>query len=121
AACLAWQAVWILPYTPLFPREVRRASRDANNQRSLSVMVANVLMSNREWQRLRERIEAVDPDIVLLLETDAWWEGRMHYLRNSHPLDLDCPLDNRYGMHLYSRLAVENPVIEFLVEKDVPS
>jgi len=120
-ACLAWQVFWILPYTPLFPCEVRRGSRDANDQRALSVLVANVLMSNRRWESLRERIEAVDPDIVLLLETDAWWEDRMRYLRSSHPHGLDCPLDNRYGMHLYSRLTVENAVIEFLVEEDVPS
>lgn len=120
-ACLLYQLFWILPYTPFFRREVLDASTPLDKDRCISVLVANVLMSNRNSRRLGELIAKRDPDVVLLLETDAWWEDRMRYLRDSHPHGLDCPLDNRYGMHLYSRLPLENPALEFLVDEDVPS
>lgn len=119
--CLAYQALWILPYTPLFPREVLPAMYSAAGDRQLSVLVANVLMSNRNDGGLKERIAAHDPDVVLLLETDDWWEKRMRQLRDSYRYGLDCPLDNRYGMHLYSRLELANATIEFLVEENIPS
>lgn len=120
-ACLGYQLAWILPYTPFFPREVASASLPLESDRCITVVVANVLMTNRETERLRAFIADSEPDIVLLLETDSWWEERMRYLRDTHPHGLDCPLGNRYGMHLYSRLELDNPEIEFLVEDDIPS
>lgn len=122
-ACLVYQLLWIVPYTPLFPTEViaGRLESPVDEQRTISVVVANVLMSNRNAHLLREQIAASDPDVVLLLETDGWWEEQMRYLRQTHPHGLDCPLDNRYGMHLYSRFELENAELKFLVEHDIPS
>ena len=37
------------------------------------------------------------------------------------PYSVKCPLDNLYGMHVYSRLPFSEEEISFLVEKDVPS
>ena len=121
AACLVYQLLWIAPYTRFFPREVMDASQPVDGDRCISVLVANVLMSNRDSRRLKILIASRDPDVVLLLETNHWWQEQMHYLRDSHSHGLDCPLENRYGMHLYSRLELENPEREFLVEDDVPS
>lgn len=120
-ACLGYQLAWIVPYTPLFPREVKNARRPLDDARCISVLVANVLMSNRKAPRLRELIKAVDPDMIVLLETDSWWEQHLAQLRETHPHGMDCPLDNRYGMHLYSRLELENPELKYLVEDGVPS
>lgn len=122
-ACLVYQMLWIIPYTPFFPVEVKAASNrnTADEERMISVVVANVLMSNRNSHRLAELIATCDPDVVLLLETDLWWEQQMQDLRRSHPHGMDCPLDNRYGMHLYSRLELENADLKFLVEDDIPS
>lgn len=119
-ACLAYQLLWIAPYTPFFPREVQAPS-SADRTRGISVLVANVLMSNRNAGNLRELIASRDPDVVVLLETDRWWEERMRPLRGTHPHGLDCALDNRYGMHLYSRLELENAERKFLVDDGVPS
>lgn len=118
--CLVYQLVWIIPYTRLFPVEVLvAASSDPQNE--ISVMVANVLMSNRDAKRLGALVESRDPDVILLLETNSWWEEHMRHLRDAYPHGLDCPLDNRYGMHLYSRLEMKDAQLEFLVEDDIPS
>lgn len=37
------------------------------------------------------------------------------------PYSVKCPLDNLYGMHVYSRLPFSEEKISYLVEKDVPS
>ena len=37
------------------------------------------------------------------------------------PYSVKCPLDNLYGMHVYSRLALERTQIRYLVEDKVPS
>jgi endonuclease/exonuclease/phosphatase (EEP) superfamily protein YafD len=37
------------------------------------------------------------------------------------PYSVKCPLDNLYGMHVFSRLLLEEDEICYLVEKDVPS
>lgn len=120
-ACLAYQLAWILPYSRLFAREVKSARKPLDESRCISVLAANVLMTNRNVERLAQLIAAADPDIVVLLETNAWWEEHLRHLRETHPHGLDCPLDNRYGMHLYSRLELGNPELRFLVEHDVPS
>lgn len=122
-ACLVYQMLWITPYTPFFPAEVQvgRVESSADDERTISVVVANVLMSNRNAHRLSQQIGACDPDIVLLLETDGWWEEQMRHLRQTHPHGMDCPLDNRYGMHLYSRFYLENVELKFLVEEGIPS
>ena len=62
----------ILPYTRLWPVEVRRTG-DARGPRTISLLIVNVLMDNRAADRLTEIITANDPDLVLAVETDDWW------------------------------------------------
>lgn len=121
AACLIYQLVWIVPYTRFLAREVKSARMPLDEDRCISVLAANVLMSNRDVARLMRLIEAADPDIIVLLETNRWWQEQLLPLRRTHRHGMDCPLDNRYGMHLYSRLELEDPELKFLVENDIPS
>lgn len=122
--CLAlsvlYQTARMLPYTPVFPREVRKA-RASSPETTLAVVVANVLMDNRNSDRLLELIAETDPDLVLAVEPDAWWAERLEALSATHPHVVSKPLDNTYGMVLYSRLELADAEIKFLVEEDVPS
>jgi endonuclease/exonuclease/phosphatase (EEP) superfamily protein YafD len=120
AACLVYQLWRIWPYTPLHRKQVQRvASRD--DARTLSVLISNVLMTNRESGKLRALIRRYDPDVVLTVETDAWWEQQLRELEQSHPHVLKQPQPNTYGMLLYSRLPLVDAQIRFLVERDIPS
>lgn len=119
-AAAGWQFWRILPYTPLFPKQVQFA-RDPSSDDTISVVVANVLTSNRNARRLLEIIRNVDPDVILAVETDRWWEAQLAPLEQSHPFALKCPQDNLYGMHLYSRLELRNAEIRYLVQEDIPS
>lgn len=118
-ATLAYQSWWILPYTRLHRREVPSAEPDP--RRSISILASNVLTPNRNVDALLDRIRTERPDVVVALETDKWWESRLDVLRADYPYVVSCPQDNFYGMHVYSRLRLENPAVQFLVEPDVPS
>ncbi|WP_206073083.1 endonuclease/exonuclease/phosphatase family protein [Pontibacter flavimaris] len=118
--CFCFHVGWILPYTTFYPVEVKPArSRRPNNL--IRIMTANVLMPNRNYKGLLELVKQHQPDVLVTLETDLWWEGKLSVLENEYRHTLKCPLDNKYGMHVYSRLPLEDAAIQFLVEPHVPS
>lgn len=117
---VGYQAVTIVPYTPLVEPEVV-VTGDAEPEATLSLLVANVLMENRESARFLDIVRAYDPDLVLTLEPDAWWEGRLRALEAEYPHALKRPLDNTYGMVLHSRLPLLDARVKELVEDSIPS
>lgn len=118
--CLVWQVWWILPYTRLWPCEVGRADPE-RLESSLSILTSNVLTPNRNAQALVELVRQHAPDILVTLESDAWWERQLEVLEREMPYSVKCPLDNLYGMHVFSRLEIVEHELCFLVEEDVPS
>jgi len=118
--CVLWQAWWIWPYSPLQRVEVPDSTSPRDSP-SLKLLTANVLMTSRSAPQLLRLIRDNDPDVVLTMETDAWWEEQLDVLHKKYPYRMACALDNLYGMHLYSRLRLIDPKIQFLVQKDIPS
>jgi endonuclease/exonuclease/phosphatase (EEP) superfamily protein YafD len=107
-------------YLPLWPHEVRKAAgRDAEAR--MRLLTANVQMENRETSAFLDLVNRYAPDVVITLESDQWWEDRLAALEGRYRHMVRVPLDNRYGMHLYSRLPLEDSQVTFLVEQDVPS
>jgi endonuclease/exonuclease/phosphatase (EEP) superfamily protein YafD len=119
-ACLAYHAWWILPYTPLHRREVKSV-HDARPDDTLRILGVNVLQPNRRADDLLRIIEQARPDVVIAVETDLWWQGRLDALQPDYAHAMKCPLDDLYGMHVYSRLPLEDAQTQFLVEPGVPS
>ncbi|MCW8091223.1 endonuclease/exonuclease/phosphatase family protein [Alteromonas ponticola] len=62
-----------------------------------------------------------NPDVLLTLKSDKWWEVQLKEIAADMPYSVKCPLDNLYGMHVYSTLPLNEHEITNLVEKDVPS
>ena len=118
--CLIYQLYWIIPYTPIYPIQVAQA-KEFNEQDSISIMTSNVLMTNREYGRLLSVLKNADPDILITLETDQHWQDALSSLAEEYQYRVSQPLDNLYGMHLFSRLKLRNVVIRNLIEEDVPS
>jgi len=118
--CLFYQAWWIFPYTRLYPNEVM-ACPDADAHVRLRIMTSNVLMTNRNVAGLMALVRRHDPDVLVTLETNLWWQMQMAPLEADYPYRISCPLENLYGMHVYSRLPLENCSTRFLVQEGVPS
>ena len=117
---LAWQVYRIWPYTPLVATQVEAVSECAPQSR-LRLLVANVLIENRQSTPLLELVEAMDPDVVLLVETDLWWHEALAPLRETYPHAMQLPQANGYGMHFFSRFDLIAPRLQFLIEDGVPS
>lgn len=120
AAVIVFQGALVWRYTRLAPREVQD-SESTDRTQQLSLVVSNVLQTNRQSDRVLAAIREADPDVVLCAEVDEWWQARLDALNTSHPYSIRCPLPNTYGMLLYSRLELQDPAIDFLVQNDKPS
>ncbi len=119
-ACTGYQLKRIYPYTWLSKKQVMK-NQQAAESAHISILVANVLTPNRRAKDLLRIIKTRSPDIVLTLESDTWWEQQLQPLDTTYPYTVKKPLDNLYGMHLYSRLELIAPEVKFLVEEDIPS
>ena len=120
AACLAYQAWWIVPYTRPWKNEVKQAVGGAPGDR-IRILTANVLTPNRNTDGLIALVRKHKPHVFVTLETDQWWQDRLDVLEAEYPHTMKCPLDNLYGMHVYSQLPLEDAKIQFQVEDDIPS
>lgn len=115
-----YQVWWIYPYTPLHSVEALDDDR-CEPKSQIRLLVANVLIDNREAQPLLALVREVDPDLILLMETDAWWDGELDPLAAGYPHAIRHPQDDSYGMHLFSRFPLVNPEVRFLLQDYVPS
>jgi endonuclease/exonuclease/phosphatase (EEP) superfamily protein YafD len=119
---LALQVQRMLPYTRLVRPEVPSADARPDPRHCIGLVCANVLQSNRNARGLLRLVKACDPDVILALETDAWWDRELHSaLAVTHPHAVRQPQDNRYGMLLLSRLPLTDARVDFLIQPDVPS
>lgn len=119
-ASLLFQFTIILPYLPLAKVQVMR-SDGADEKASISLLSANILMDNNNTILIREQIEAYDPDIIALLEPDEKWRQAMIELRQEYPYYVEEPLDNTYGLLLYSRLKLIDPQVKYVMKEGIPS
>ncbi len=117
---LIYQVIWIIPYTPLYKREVRHVEVESASQK-LSVLSSNVYMPNDDFRKLIEHVRNKQPDFLVTLESNEKWQKGISEIESEYPYRKFCPLENLYGMHLYSKLPFEEISLRFLIEEDVPS
>ncbi|MDT7827431.1 endonuclease/exonuclease/phosphatase family protein [Pricia sp. S334] len=117
---LMYQFRLIFPYTVLANKQVIEYDGPENDQ-NISILVCNVLTPNRGYKALKELVKDEDPDLFLTLETDSEWEKALEPLEDTYIHNVKVPLDNLYGMHLYSKLPLKNMEVKYLVKDDIPS
>ncbi|WP_240761367.1 endonuclease/exonuclease/phosphatase family protein [Nitrosococcus wardiae] len=120
AGALLLQSYKIFPYTPLAAKQVRNARAETSGN-IISLLIANVLMSNRDAQRFLTIAREAGADMVLALEPDQRWESQLRELEIEYPYTVKKPLGNRYGILLYSKLELVAPEIKFLIKEEIPS
>ena len=106
------------PFTPFAKKEVRDSNSATGN---ISLISANVRMSNDEAAGLLRQIEEKKPDLVLLLEMDEAWLDRVAILREDFPYQCLCPQENTYGMTLFSKFPLKSVEVQYLVDPEIPS
>ncbi|AFM06086.1 hypothetical protein Fleli_3775 [Bernardetia litoralis DSM 6794] len=113
---------WVIfPYSPIASKDVKNAENVTEKTLKVSILVSNVLMGNRETAKLKELIKRENPDIVFMVETDQWWAKQMDYLKEEYQYQLLKPIDNTYGLLLYSKKEPIKLDLNYYVQDDVPS
>lgn len=119
-ASFIYQAVKIFPYT-IFSKKQVLSFRGHDPNAVISILVSNVLTPNTHYDKLLNLIKKKQPDIVLTLETDKKWEEELEVIEKTYPFTVKIPQDNLYGMHLYSRMELEEVEVKYLIKEDIPS
>ena len=121
-AAVAYQLKMVLPYTPIWKKQVLHVRQDQLNvEQQISLLVANVLTPNHKYHLLLEQINRLQPDVVLTLETDQVWQEALKPIEADYPYRVAVPQDNLYGMHLYSRLPLADTEVKFILSDETPS
>ena len=119
-SALIYQCVLIFPYTILAKKQVINYEGGANED-NISILVSNVLTENSSYNKLIDLIFSINPDVVLTLESDRNWEKALLPIEERFAYTVKIPLDNLYGMHLYSKLALMDIEVKYLIQDDIPS
>ncbi|WP_180065336.1 endonuclease/exonuclease/phosphatase family protein [Acinetobacter sp. YH16037] len=121
-AALAYQLKMVLPYTFLWKKQVKQVRSDQlDTQKQISIIVSNVLTPNTQYHLLLSQIQKHQPDLVLTLETDQTWQNELAVIEADYPYRVPVPLDNLYGMHLYSKLELTETEVKFILSDEIPS
>lgn len=121
-AALAYQLKMVLPYTFVWKKQVKQVKQDQlDPDRQISLIVSNVLTTNTKYHLLIEQIQTHQPDLVLTLETDHAWQDALAVIELDYPYRVPVPLDNLYGMHLYSKLELSETEVKFILSDEIPS
>jgi len=118
------QALYIIKFTPLWRRQSVRADADlqADTQRHISILTANVKKSNRDYDALIGVIKTQQPDVVLAIEVDAKWiDALQSKLAEEYAHWVNVPRDTGYGMAVISRLGLTDTEVREVVTEGVPS
>jgi endonuclease/exonuclease/phosphatase (EEP) superfamily protein YafD len=120
ATCAVYQFYCVLPYLPFYPKQVEK-TRNPSSEKTVKILIFNVFMENEKMEKFLDLVEKVNPDIFLLAEVDRRWVEAVSVLDKDYPHSIKHPLENTYGLALFSKLELINREVKFLVEDDIPS
>jgi endonuclease/exonuclease/phosphatase (EEP) superfamily protein YafD len=121
AGCFLLQYSKLHAYMPYAQLDVKDTSENYEGS-IIRIYTANVLQKNKEPQQLLNVIDTTDVDILLFMETNATWqEDILAVLPSKYKYKIEVPLDNKYGVLLYSKLELVSPGAYYLVDDSIPS
>lgn len=112
-----YEIIKVFKYSSLYPRK----KPNFPSAGKISILAANVLQTNTEYDTFMKIVEHHDPDLVLIMESNKAWENGLKPLEKNYPHTVQVPLENFYGMHLYTKQKPENITVQYQIEEDVPS
>ena len=117
---LIYQIIIIYPYTPIAKKQIV-STNTKNSDASIRVFSANVLQDNRDFDAFSKVFEKANPDIAVLLETNAWWQNKIQPYKVDYPYTVEYPLENLYGIILLSKFKLKDAEVKFLIDDEIPS
>lgn len=113
------QAAQLFRYTPLY--QVSRIHKNHQSSQDIAVIAANVYQFNADYQRFIDLVQKHAADIVLTMESNMDWQRGLSVLEKDYPYTHYVPLENTYGIHLYSKVEILEIREHYFVADDIPS
>jgi len=118
--CVGYHSYLIFPYTFLASKQSLDCKPPKADD-SIKLLIFNVYMHNRDSDKILKSITTHQPDLIFLVETDYWWSDQVAILKEDYPFSMAHPVDNTYGMLLFSKYDLTESKVEYLMEDDIPS
>ena len=117
---MIYQLRKIIPFTSYYHQKPRKPDHYENLQ-SITLITANVLQPNDNIAAFASLIREHKPDVFLTMESNLKWEKGLKQFEKEYPHQVKVPLENLYGMHLYSKYELSQTQVNYLVEEGIPS
>lgn len=118
--CVIVQSLQLWKYTPLY--HVEQIHKDhAVASKDIIVISANVFQFNTDYSKFIHLIKRERPDIFLTMESNQAWQDALSPLEKDYPYTHFVPLENTYGIHLYSKIEIIELFEHYFVAEDIPS
>lgn len=111
----------LLPYIAGEKTVPDAGSKEFFEEKKFGILLANVLINNKEAPKLLKIIDEANPDLILVMEVNEWWISELQELQKTYPYYIEYPLDNAYGIALYSKFKFKEQEIKFFNSDGVPS
>ena len=94
----------VLPYQA---GQTAHAHVGSSGQRTVRLLLANVLLSNTAYQDVLDLVEAEDADVLIFQEVNERWQRALAPIGAAYPHIVERPREDPYGTVVYSRLPIE--------------
>ncbi|WP_144606556.1 endonuclease/exonuclease/phosphatase family protein [Algoriphagus algorifonticola] len=117
--CEAFLIRKVIPFTPLGKKMIQKVNFDQGS--GIHLIVANVYQYNRKYHKMLRLVAKENPDLVFMVETDQAWADAMKELEFKYSECIKIPLDNTYGLLLYTNLKIDRKETHYLIDSEIPS
>jgi endonuclease/exonuclease/phosphatase (EEP) superfamily protein YafD len=111
--------VQIWPYTFFAKKMIKKIPFEA--EKGIHLIIANVYQYNTAYAKALKLIGDRKPDLVFMVETNQAWADALKPLHADYPHRILVPLENTYGLVLYSKLSIVKYQIHHLIDEEIPS
>jgi len=119
---LAYQTSKLYPFTGLLANAAV-GLETCETGSSFTLLIANVQERNEEAAAFLDLVADVSPDLLLIMETDDWWDRNLQSLEESFSDKMQFIPEGHgaFGMHVFSRLPLIDPEFQFLFDGYTPT
>jgi endonuclease/exonuclease/phosphatase (EEP) superfamily protein YafD len=97
------------------------ANAHVANGRSIRLLLANVNVHNRQYDRFLQLVHDETPDVILVLEVNSAWQSALDRLASEYPHSVTHSREDSFGIAFLSRLPVDGVEVKDIGPAEVPS
>jgi endonuclease/exonuclease/phosphatase (EEP) superfamily protein YafD len=116
---LGYLSFLVWPYSVFGKKMIRKVGYDPN--RGIHLIIGNVYQYNRKFNKALGLFQKINPDLIFLVETDQAWIKALKPLHSTYEHQILLPLENTYGLALFSKFPIVRQEVHYLVDKEIPS